>query len=403
MTIHGAVFGVAFTLAAAASATELTPLAPKFGPHHSPAVGTEAGLWMVSKQSEEVIQTSPRRLRDPHVEAYLHEVICRLTPDYCGDIRVYLVRMPYFNASMLPNGVMQVWSGLLLRVENEDQLASVLGHELGHFLRQHSLEQFESVKNKATLITIFTLGLGGAVAAGGISSGVAQSASVSSKIAMIGSVMAYGRGHESEADRFGLQLIAKAGYDPLAAARVWQNILDEDAASGDPKKSRSAFLASHPSPENRIADLRRASAALTTQGEKKAPSVSGRYYAVVARVLPTCFLDEVNLNQPGRSEFLFKRLLAAGFAPGLVNFYLGEIERRRSAGKLSDSARAYYEASVAEHDPPADSYRELGLWHLKAKQWDLARARLQEYLAAAPQANDRKMVDYYLQLVESHP
>ena len=59
--------------------------------------------------------------------------------------------MPQFNAMMAPNGMMLVWSGLLLRVENEAQLAAILGHELGHYLERHSVEQLRAAKDRAVL------------------------------------------------------------------------------------------------------------------------------------------------------------------------------------------------------------------------------------------------------------
>ena len=71
---------------------------------------------------------------------------CRTSPAGSAPVIVptsgsTLVRTPYFNASMAPNGMMQVWSGLLLRVDNEAQLAAVLGHEIGHYLARHSVER----------------------------------------------------------------------------------------------------------------------------------------------------------------------------------------------------------------------------------------------------------------------
>src|SRR6185436_15359250 len=82
-------------------------------------------------------------------EARLKRIACRLAGDHCPDMRVYLVRTPVFNASMAPNGMMQVWSGLLLRTSNEAQLAAVLGHEIGHYMARHTLERLRDVKQRA--------------------------------------------------------------------------------------------------------------------------------------------------------------------------------------------------------------------------------------------------------------
>ena len=78
---------------------------------------------------------------DLKLHAYVEDIACRLGASHCPDIRVHIVRTPWFNASMAPNGMMQVWSGLLLRADNEAQLAAVLGHEIGHYISRHSVER----------------------------------------------------------------------------------------------------------------------------------------------------------------------------------------------------------------------------------------------------------------------
>lgn len=109
---------------------------------------TEAGLWMVMDRAEEDLKTSGHLVKDEELNGYLKSIACRLLPKYCDDIRVYLVQMPYFNATMAPNGAIQIWTGLLLRVQNEAQLAAIIGHELGHYLRRHSLQRMQDAINK---------------------------------------------------------------------------------------------------------------------------------------------------------------------------------------------------------------------------------------------------------------
>jgi predicted Zn-dependent protease len=107
----------------------------------------EGGLWAMMDREETKLRRSPFSLRGPELHARVQDVACRLAADPCPDIRVHLVRTPFFNASMAPNGMMQVWSGLLLRVDNEAQLAAVLGHEIGHYLERHSLERLRAAKS----------------------------------------------------------------------------------------------------------------------------------------------------------------------------------------------------------------------------------------------------------------
>ncbi len=108
-------------------------------PGYRPALqSTEAGLWMTMDKFERRLANSELVERDPELNRYVRGVLCRVSPSHCEDVRVFIIKNPYFNATMAPNGSMHVWSGLLLRVQNEDQLAAVLAHEMAHYLHRHS-------------------------------------------------------------------------------------------------------------------------------------------------------------------------------------------------------------------------------------------------------------------------
>ena len=183
-------------------------------PGYQPALNTdEAGLWLVMDKSEQELKTSGSLITDAAANAYLQEVVCRLASDLCTDVRVYLVRVPHFNASMAPNGVMQVWSGLLLRAENEAQLAYILGHEISHYRYQHSLQMFRQAKTTASILAPFQV----VTAAGGV--GYVGSLA---QVAAVGTLMKFSRDHEREADDGGFEMLVAAGYNPHEAAKVWE-------------------------------------------------------------------------------------------------------------------------------------------------------------------------------------
>lgn len=150
------------------------------------------------------------------------------------------------NAFALPGGKIGVYSGLLKVAKNQDQLATVIGHELTHVLAQHSNErlsrdQLTGLGMAAADIAIgssqFSQYQGAAMAALGL--GV-----------QVGIALPYGREQESEADRLGLDLMARAGFDPAQAIPLWQNM---SAAAGG--KAPPQLLSTHPSDESRIAEL----------------------------------------------------------------------------------------------------------------------------------------------------
>lgn len=156
---------------------------------------------------------------------------------------VTLFRDESANAFALPGGKIGVNSGLLKVAANQDQLATVIGHEVAHVLARHSGER---LSNQAAVDT----GLQAAQAiSGGMTPAKQQLMGLLGVGAQVGVLLPFSRAQESEADLLGLDLMARAGFDPRQSVVLWQNM--ERANSGGPP----AFLSTHPSPGGRIEAL----------------------------------------------------------------------------------------------------------------------------------------------------
>lgn len=145
------------------------------------------------------------------------------------------------NAFALPGGQIFITVGLLKRLENEHQIAGVLGHEIGHVVNRHSAEHMA----QQGLLQGIAQGVMVGTSDGGMSTG--QIASVVANMVSL----KYGRDDELESDKYGLHYMQNAGYQPEQMIRVME-ILDE--ASGGHRQSE--FSSSHPSPQNRIAKIK---------------------------------------------------------------------------------------------------------------------------------------------------
>lgn len=147
------------------------------------------------------------------------------------------------NAFALPGGKIGVHTGLLTVAKNQGQLAAVLGHEVGHVIAHHSNERMSMQYATQTGSQLLA-------AIAGTESGTKQTL-----FALLGAGTEYGitlpfsRKHEAEADLIGLQLMAKAGFDPQQSVKLWENM---NAAAG---KSPPEFLSTHPSNQSRIREL----------------------------------------------------------------------------------------------------------------------------------------------------
>lgn len=153
------------------------------------------------------------------------------------------------NAFALPGGKVGVYTGLIDLLDEDDELAAVMGHEIGHVVARHGGKRM----TEATIVGL--VGAAGAIAVdrkyGSEKSQLFMLAY--GGISTVGYVLPHSRGDESEADLMGLQYAAAAGYDPEAAVRVWQKM----AAAAGPSKV-PAWLSTHPSNSQRIAALREA-------------------------------------------------------------------------------------------------------------------------------------------------
>lgn len=142
------------------------------------------------------------------------------------------------NAFALPGGKVGVHTGLFKVAQNDDQLATVMAHEVGHAIARHSAER---VSQQMAL----QLGLAGL----GMAGSGAQLAQLAGSAATLGVVLPFSRKQEAEADHIGVIMMAKAGYDPRAAVTLWQNF---GKLGGD---RAPEFLSTHPAPASRIQEI----------------------------------------------------------------------------------------------------------------------------------------------------
>lgn len=142
------------------------------------------------------------------------------------------------NAFALPGGKVGVHTGLFKVAQNDDQLATVMAHEVGHAIARHSAER---VSRQMAL----QLGLAGL----GMTGSGAQLAQLAGSAATLGVVLPFSRKQEAEADHIGIIMMAKAGYDPRAAVALWQNF---SKLGGE---RAPEFLSTHPAPASRIQEI----------------------------------------------------------------------------------------------------------------------------------------------------
>jgi len=194
-------------------------------------------------------------VNDPLMFDYLENLIYTLvTHSQLEDRRVELVLVdnPTINAFAVPGGVIGIHNGLLLYAQTEDELATVLAHEIAHLSQRHFSRSVEFQKNQQPLtLAAMLAGFVLMATAGGDAGMAALSAA---QAAAQDSALRYSRGNEQEADRVGMQTLVAAGMDPHAAPAMFERMLQSSRYSAGNRIPE--FLRTHPLSESRIADTR---------------------------------------------------------------------------------------------------------------------------------------------------
>jgi len=366
-------------------------MVPLIGPGYRAVDQDEKGMWQQMDRVEEEVAGSNLLIKDPQLTAYLGDLIGRVGGPAAKDMRIYLARIPEFNAVMFPTGFAVVFSGLLIRMRNEAQLAGVIAHESAHFLRKHQLREWRDIRRKTDIFSFLAMGTG---LAGGVTGVYAGDLVQLAQLGTVLSLLKYSREMEAEADAMGVRLLAEAGYDPMAMSETWEQLIGElDLSAKYRRKKRDrnfSLFETHPAPESRMADLKM-SAAEVTQPGKIYDAYRARYLTALATIRPMLLDDQVKLNDPGASQYVIDMLAKDGWN-GLLRFQEGEIWRLRN--RAGDDVRAAqgYAAAILYPDAPPDAWRWHGIMLMKQGNTVAARSAFARYLQLAPNAPDAALV-----------
>jgi len=410
-------------VAASCVSTQVPPISSQGGSFKP--LRDEQALWDESRAEEEKLLENVRLYEDPLLDSYLEEVVARLTPPGMAanrEIRykVRVVEDPTLNAFAYPHGSLYVHTGLLARMENEDELATVLGHEMTHVESRHMLRYQRSVHNKQVGLSIAAVAAavvladaeGDALGSGDWGEAVAIDVlgdlivGLGLQIAFLASVNGYGRGLEIEADEGAFTKMAASGYDLQQAPKLYEVLLDD---RGEPKKVEAFFFGSHPRLSERALNTRqylaRHPAAPVDQVARQARE------EVFSRRIRPVVRDDAGLNiEMGRLTLAASQLerVRAWMPEDPETHYLGGRLRlaQAAAEKAPEDQRrlrrdaedSFRKAIELDPDRPAP-HRELGLLLYERKAFREACTQFRRYVKLAPDADDAaRLRDYVLEM-----
>lgn len=340
----------------------------------------EHRLWHSAAELDEQLEKADYLYEDAELQAYLKSVMHKLYPEYGGAITVRIVDSPSLNAFALPNGSIYINTGMLSRLDNEAQVATVLAHEGVHFTNKHSWKQRRSIKSSTAFATGF-----------GMVTGIPALGDLIS----LSSIYGYSKDLEREADAEGFRRLQAAGYDVSQAPVTFEYLLAEvEALDID----EPYFFSTHPALEERINNFNEL---VRQHGTTNGYKGTEAYRLHVDKLQLELLADYLELSQHESVLLILERQDAFVRYPPSAWYFLGEAYRLRNGDGDAERAVTAYQTAIRLSAEFAPSYRALGLYYMKNNNPVQADNYFSRYLELQPDANDRDYIEYYRDSLKS--
>lgn len=324
---------------------------------------------------------------DEALERYVNEVARKLEPPEIYAVipfKVKVIKNPYLNAFALPNGAVYIHTGILARMDNEAQLATLLAHEMTHATNRHSVISFRGIKNKAAVVA----GLQGTI---GTVPLVGDMVTSLGALGATSSVYGHSRELESEADTTGLKLMVQAGYDPREAPKLFLHMKKE---LEDENIKEPFFFGTHPRLEERVDNFE--SLLKKLYGGKTGILNREQFLKKTKKMI----LDNAQLDlKAGRFSVAqrgIEKYLTLKPKDAHAYYLLGEVSRQRGEKGDLEKAKEQYQKAANLDSSYSDPNKGIGMIYLKQGNQSLAAKYFRTYLSLAPNAPDRGYIEEYI-------
>jgi predicted Zn-dependent protease len=351
----------------------------------------ERRIWNRSAEEQKRLNHSTYIYEDPVLSAYVNEVAQNLIPENIRgkglSFQVWIIRNPLLNAFAYPNGAIYVHTGLLSKMENEAQLAALLGHEMTHVTHRHAIQNFRSVKNTTAVLATIQMASVPFGAYGNL-------ANVLGSIGAMAAVSGYSRELETEADNAGLQLLVNAGYDPKEAPRLFMH-LKKDVEQQEIKEP--FFFGSHPRLQERIDNYNQL--VKTNYPDSGGINNSARFMEIISPLILDNATLDLSMGRFSSAQNGIERFLQIEPKNSRAHYLLGELHRQRKDEADIEKAIAEYNLSIACDPSNPAPHKGIGLIFYKQAKYPEAAAAFKKYLILSPDADDAEYIQQYIKAI----
>ena len=349
----------------------------------------EKRLWNRSEEEQKRLNHSSYIYEDPILTAYVNDIAQKLIPENVKEkgllVEVKIIKNPLLNAFAYPNGVIYVHTGILTKMENEAQLATLLGHEMTHITHRHTIENYRSVKNTTAVLATVQM----AATPFGVYGGLAN---LLGSVGAMAAVTGYSRELETEADRGGLESMIKAGYDPREAPRLFE-LLKKDVE--EQKIKEPFFFGSHPRLQERIDNFNQfiVENKSVTQGVRN----TDRFMAQISSLLLENAQLDLSMGRFSSAQNGIERFLQEEPQNASGHYYLGELYRQKGDKDDWDRALKEYILAVEYDSSYPEPHKAIGLIYYKQGFKERSVKEFEQYLFMAPDAGDKGYIQQFIE------
>jgi predicted Zn-dependent protease len=364
--------------------------APSTG-EHSPAGGdapvpepsnSEARFAAMTQQAKDALGQNGLLLDHPELIAYIKGVGDKLLTEAerrAYDFDILIVEHPGTNAFAFGDGTIGIHTGLLIQISNEAQLATVLAHEIAHFVHGHPYKGYANAKGNSAFWMTLSIGTGGV-------------ASLPALIALPAGISGYSRNLEKQADLEGWERLVRAGYDGREAPKVFSLFKEnlEEEGTEEP-----FFFSSHPNLDRRIENFQE----LVTNADLDWGSLRinrNEYLEHVAFLVKETIILNLESGYSKRARRLIEHEAGLRGESAATAFLRAESARRDPNSK-TEEVLSLFKIATAYPDAQADAWKGHGLMAMKLDFHAEALAAFKQYLDLKPDAQDRDHIETYLE------
>jgi len=367
-------------------------------------VGEEAQFMAAASQEVAQLQRQLKVVKDPELQAYVDKIGKSLVPKWVDpqqmNFTFTLVNDPSLNAFALPDGTVVVHSGLLAALENEAQLATVLGHEISHVTHRHGFKGYKDQQSKKKWFGLGSLVAGIVVGTQTDSALAGLVTGVGSQLALTAAVNGHGRKLEDEADVVGLYYMTEAGYDYMEAPEVWR-------VFGKYTKDQSAvknwFFSDHSTHEARIKNLTKAINAdyRAQMPRKDLRNGETEYEAAVARLGSSNAMAQYDNKEYAQAARGLASAVSRNPQDARAQYNLGRVLWAQGGAKNAQPALEAYVAAVQADPTMAAPWRDIGVIFYELRDVKRAGQAFEKYLELAPNAPEAPQIQAFLDVLKN--